>query len=132
MSNGSILDAIIRSAANAATFGFADNAAAAGDATLPLSAGASTAPSWPNRYAANLAMQAQADQQAQGQHGTGTFLGNLLGGYLNPIYRLIPSVPVMVGLSSNPSMLALQQQQQQPVGAKQPAPSLLSLFGGGQ
>src|SRR6185312_11825950 len=56
--SGGRLESAIRSAANGATFNLADTIAAAGDATIPLDSGSSTAPSWMQRYQQNIANQA--------------------------------------------------------------------------
>ena len=110
MSHSGFLNALVRSAAGGATFGYANNIAAAGDATIPLDAGASAAPDWLSRYRQNLALQSHQDQLAKTQHGIAWTMGNFGGQMMNPVYNLLPAVATPLGLSSQiPQMLTQQQ-----------------------
>ena len=106
MATPSLLDSIIRSAASGATFDAANKIAAAGDATVPLDGGSSTAPTWLKRYAENLRLQQQRDAQAKAQHGNAWQVGDVGGQMMNPAFRYLPMMADTLGLSSNvPSML---------------------------
>jgi hypothetical protein len=83
-----VLGALVRSGAGGATFGFANNIAAAGDATIPLDAGSSTATDWLARYHQNLAWQQQVDSSTQAQHPTAWKVGDLAGQAANPVYNV--------------------------------------------
>ena len=126
MSKSSLLDAFIRSAASGATFDYANNIAAAGDATIPLDAGASNAPDWLARYRQNMAAQSHQDMLAKGQHGNGWTFGNFAGQTLNPIYRLLPSAATPLGMASQVPPMLTQQQLDEPGG-----PKPLGIFGSG-
>jgi len=103
----SSLETFLRSMASAATFGTANNIAAAGDATIPLDAGASRGPTWQDRYAANLKLQHQRDALARAMHGTAWQFGDMGGTMANPVYKFIPSAANILGIASNlpPMML---------------------------
>jgi hypothetical protein len=123
---GSLLGAIIRSAGSGATLGYANNIAAAGDATIPLDAGSSTAPDWLARYQQNLAQQYQADQAAKSQHGNAWTAGNIGGQMMNPIYRLLPAVATPLAAAAQIPPMLTQQQIEEP-----PRPIQQGLFGSG-
>jgi hypothetical protein len=87
--NGGILDAFIRGAANGATFQAADALAAAGDATLPLDAWSSQAPTWGQRFDQNMDNQYLRSQSDTAAHPDASGWGQGLGAYSNPAYRFL-------------------------------------------
>ena len=99
------LEAFLRSFAVNATFDTANNMSAAGDATIPMDSGASSAPNWNDRYAQNLKMQQQRDTLAQAQHGTAWQLGDFGGMIANPVYKYLPMASDTLGLTSNMPLL---------------------------
>jgi DNA invertase Pin-like site-specific DNA recombinase len=103
------LEAFLRSMASGATFDAANNIAAAGDATIPLDNGASRAPNWHERYAANLRLQEQRDALARAQHGTAWQIGDAAGSMANPVWKYIPTAATTMGIASNMPLLMLPQ-----------------------
>jgi hypothetical protein len=91
------LNAFVRGLANGATFNLADTIAAAGDATIPLDSGASTAPTWMGRFQENRARQKGQTDLDHANHATAALAGNIGGGFLNPVTRAIPLAKTPLG-----------------------------------
>ena len=86
------IGSFVRNAANAATFNLADTIAAAGDATIPLDSGASSAPTWMQRLQENRGIQRGVTSADQAEHPVASFAGGFAGGFMNPATRALPVV----------------------------------------
>lgn len=89
---GSSLEAGLRGAANAATFGLGDTIAAAGDATIPLDSGSSNAPTWTQRFQENRTAQRGHTGATETAHPIASVAGGLAGGFINPATRALPVI----------------------------------------
>ncbi len=98
-------DNVVRSLASGATFGLADEVAAAGDATFgPLvdrftKSGTSAAPDWSARYTENLARERGQDAAFRQAHPNIDMAANVVGG-VGGAAATLPSAAVSIGPSA--------------------------------
>lgn len=90
------LNSFVRAGANAATFNLGDVIAAAGDATIPLDKGSSSAQNWVQRYKENIANQRGMSSSDQSAHPYASLGGSIVGGIANPANRVL-GVPQSLG-----------------------------------
>lgn len=88
--DGGNWDAAIRGAANGATFNLADVIASAGDATIPIDKGSSSAPTWLQRYQENLKNQRGLSANEQKAHPYISLASSVAGGIANPVNMALP------------------------------------------
>lgn len=91
------IGSFLRGAANGATFNLADTIAAAGDATIPLDSGASKAPTWAQRFQENRGLQKGQTASDHAAHPGAAISGDIAGGFLNPITRVLPVAKTLGG-----------------------------------
>jgi hypothetical protein len=127
-----LLEAIARGLVNGATFGTAPKIIAAGDATVPVDAYSSRAPTWQQRYAQNLALQQQLDQRAMAAHPVISSVAGFVGNGVSPINRLLPMAPKPSALDAAANLVPMTVQDAQDPrsnsSAGQYVRNLLSLY----
>lgn len=104
---GGYIDNLVRSVAGGASFGFADELAAAGDATFgPLvdrftKSGTSAAPTWSERYSENLTNERAQDKAFSAANPVASTAGNVVGGVASTVAALpaaaSATAPTLVG-----------------------------------